>query len=403
MRVRSRYSAQNALPWTSYRYYCNGSRTFGSAGTALATPKGEVIHDTVGSRSAVCAGFRQARFHPVEHWRWTCEAYSTAWTFWESSCQYILTNSLPFAQYTLGGNGSADIGLNFSNLAYTTRVPPVSNYYGRWQKAKPTMATRANLAVFLYELRDLKRMFEILPGKHFSLSKWRDVLRYGNNQHLNWNFGWKPFLSDVKNVFKGLSTFESRLKDFIDRSGLEQLKHQSDPPAVSDILTNWALYPWASTVKTRFHWQIESRQRSTFNFSYTLPEMSYETLRWRAYLDTLGLAATPSNIWAIIPWSFVVDWFLDVGFYLRAYESDWVEPVITLCQACTSVKTEVTAELEGVYQLGYWNESHCTLAKLHLTHYRREVGIPQLLWEDRSNLDADRLRLLASLVGSLIL
>lgn len=367
---------------------------------------------------------------PCEHskWKFTPSTSSVSLRYYE--CGSVWTDMVPYPYpdtdtaidvvnaaslyYYLGFGTNTDPApaLLSSCLTTAASVHDPSSHYARWEKAKPSMASRANLSVFLYELRDIKRMFDLLPKKHFNLGTWRDVVTYGNNLHLNWNFGWKPFLADVQNTCKGLRTFETRLAKFLREANTSLVRHSQDPEITGTTVPdrNSMVYwdsTWDGNFYSRHRTDWVARYRSTFHFSYSLPAMSYEELRFRAYLDTLGLAATPANVWAVIPWSFVIDWFVNVGEYLDRYTRDWIEPWILYCQACTSMKLEVTRVGEIRHLLSYYAGKRppqiIEAGRMEYSHYTRSVGLPQTVWTNRGTLDADKIRLLASLVASRII
>lgn len=283
-------------------------------------------------------------------------------------------------------------------------LPLPSGHEARWERGKPSMSSRANLAVFLYELRDIKRMFDILPPKHLrhglrSLDDWRDALKYVNSQHLNYNFGWKPFIKDVKNVFKGLSSFEDRLKGFVAKQNTEMTRRVRDSVAevnstgVYQSLSNGY---WKSDVIRKYN----VLPASSFQYSYSIPNYSDRELRVRAYLDTLGLHVNPANVWAVLPWSFVVDWFVNVGQNLDRFSNDWVQPWVNLHQACHSQKIEATSEWTTTFLPKGQSVKTQTCS---MRTYRRVVGIPQGMSLDAGTLDSDKIRLLLSLFASRVL
>lgn len=215
--------------------------------------------------------------------------------------------------------------------------PTNLSYQDLWNRAKPTLTSRANLFVFLVELRDIKRMFDLIPGKHFSLSDWRQVLRYGNNQHLNYNFGWKPFLKDVKNTFKAYANLDKRLSSFVKNADQDLQRHSRSTPVSKSYTTTWnPLYNanWQATLTVEY----ETVSAAGFRFRYSVPKYSEAELFWRGWADMLGLNVTPANIWAVIPWSFVADWFVNIGKGLDTFSTDWVEPELQLFDAYYSTK-----------------------------------------------------------------
>lgn len=300
------------------------------------------------------------------------------------------------APSTFTPDKAADLDSLFIGALSHIDLCPLTGHYDRWdQLAKPTMTTRANLAVFLAELREITSTFSFLPQKHFKVQSWREVLTYANNQHLMYAFGWKPFLKDIYNFIESYKTFEARLRKFVNSSMRVLVRHgRRDPEMYS---TSWTMgtYPWT----TRFTLDATITRASTFQFWYLLPEYSHREFLFRAWADSFGLNPTIANIWAVVPWSFVLDWGVDIGAFLEAHSSDWLEPTIMFLQACSSVKAEgsIRATVTGPPT---WGSPSGAIGECKFKHYARAVGAPQHSGWGDANLDADKIRLLASLVGS---
>jgi hypothetical protein len=271
-------------------------------------------------------------------------------------------------------------------------------HYDRWLTGKPSMATRANLAVFLAELRDIKRMIDILPSKYFRLRDWKEVLKYANNQHLNWNFGWKPFLGDIKRFTKAYDSFTDRLARFVNNQMRVVTRGVRAPDYLHSSQTDITLN---SSWKLRRKLSYTLTRVSTFEFIYEIPAYSENELYWRAWADSFGLNVTLANIWALVPWSFVIDWSLNIGQFLDTLSTDWLEPWVRLIQACSSfhVKGEVELSVVGPSS---WGTPQGVLGVECFEEYVRKVGTPNFTWES-SSLDADKIRLSASLALSRLL
>jgi hypothetical protein len=289
-----------------------------------------------------------------------------------------------------------------ATYGYPTSTDCSVGHYDRWLKVKPTMVTRASMTVFLAELREIHKLFDYIPRKHFNLRNWNELLKWANSLHLNWNFGWKPFLADLDAVFRGLHDFESRLHRFIESADLDLVRHGGDSPVTESLTSS----TFACSSETSMWYKATGtrtiKRFSTFQFSYTLPRYSYETLRWRAYLDTLGLAATASNVWELIPWSFVIDWFADFGSFLRSTEDDWVQPWLYFCQACSSYKVEQEVNFHLQYQ-GWHKPWFNDFATWRYKQYQRALGAPNHDDLSASSLSLDKIRLLASLAAQQLL
>lgn len=272
---------------------------------------------------------------------------------------------------------------------------PDYRHYDRWQMVKPSMASRANLTVFLLELKDIKRMWDILPNKHFRVNDWRKVLGYLNGQHLNWEFGWKPFLGDIRKTLKAIDSFQTRLDRFISNQDQELRRRFTDK--VQEVVWDETYtHPLLGMWRWKYEGTLRIVRASSFDFSYVLPKMGETELRVRAYLDSLGLDLSIANLWEVIPWSFVVDWFWNVGGFLQQFSTDWVQPEIQLDQAMYSEKVEVDFKWSVLGPATYGSRKMPGFTSVY-SRYTRQLGMPRFSGTTES-LDADKIRLGASLL-----
>lgn len=405
MRRRTRSTGQRAKRTSAYCYYWGQNPTYYYLDQVF-TPDMADIADEPGYATTKLPDGRVVQLYKgVRHVKWQAEGNFDPLLRQDCSglqmtCYYSPMRTWASKFNYLPPHG-ADPGFVHSNWVLSGVPDVASGHYDRWLKAKPSLTTRLNLSVFLAELRDISRMFEILPGRHFSSKNPYDLLTYANNQHLSYNFGWKPFLRDIYSLVKGVTEFESRLRQFLQEEGVLLTKHisggeQTFSPyerLVSSYDTTWA------RIRTGHYSYV---QRSTFQFTYELPKLSENEIRWRALLDTLGLTMNPSDFWAIMPWSFVVDWFVSVKSVLEKSNEDWLQPWVYFAQACTSIRVDYS--IQDVVENTYPGCTAVagTACSTKGTYYERVAGLPNFSLR-QTDLDADKIRLLTSLLGSLIL
>lgn len=373
---------------------------------------------------------RRKAFKNVLHDQWSCQHWnSQQWVTTVGSGTEYVGGCMLLQNAVFNAPWSPNTPYVLSDWAYnralSRALAPDYGHYNRWRNIKPTMATRANLAVFLYELREFKRMWDFIPQKHIlikgasqgtltwgALRQWWDRVRKENKspsevaalvngQHLNYNFGWKPFVSDIRKCWRGLETFEERLNRFTRDAGKELRKRFRDSPRrVNDVVVGAYATGFGNRYRLREYCDIEEQHASAFDFSYLIPQYSNEELRWRALADTLGLKITPSQFWTVLPWSFVVDWFVDVGGFLESYENDWLQPWIKLHQGCYSRRIKGTIRV--VAEQCVYGSAQFPGINMVLSQYIRRVGLPNFS-AVTDPLDADKIRLGTSLLLSLFL
>jgi hypothetical protein len=90
-------------------------------------------------------------------------------------------------------------------------------------------------------------------------------------------------------------------------------------------------------VRLPCYWAVKAQyiQRpiyhATMRYTYTLPMLAKAEEQVKVRLDNLGVRLDPSIIWNAIPFSFLIDWVIDVSAFLRSFARDnW--PISTVVQ-----------------------------------------------------------------------
>lgn len=212
---------------------------------------------------------------------------------------------------------------------------------------QPKIRQRLSLGNFLYELRDFRRMFQFWFAR-------RGLLRNIANGILNYKFGWKPFLSDVVAMLNGLLSFHRELKKLIAELGTVVDRHwrfrvrdagyvleqvfdydPGNPLPVYQAVPDETERSWLSEhgfipipyylygYKRRFVLEKAQWANYAMRCSYVSPTLHSVFNEAWAFLDAFGVNWDPAVIWNAIPFSFVVDWFFDVGLWMSR---QWAVP-----------------------------------------------------------------------------
>lgn len=352
---------------------------------------------------------------PCYHTKSSCETYAPA-PAWVKTSQWETYSYVSSTELIAAGNCHCNYPSGICHSINWPRpitdcmlesalsaVSPASSYFfDHWEKCKPTLETRASLGVFLGELRDISRMFSILPSKHLGkIRSWKDLsewIHYGNAQHLNYNFGIRPFVSDVQRSLRAIDNYEKRLYWYLYHANSQVHRRWIDelPTVTNDYIL---ATPYTTLWRHIVNHTYTEKFASNFWYEYDSPYSNVQggPSCWRTWADTLGLNVNPSTIWALLPWSFVVDWFYDVEGLLKSGESDWMQTWIRLLQGCYSRKRSGTLTWAIKSPDAYGG---VTLPGITLKYslYSRNLGFPS--FSSETNLDADKIRLGASLAYS---
>lgn len=190
-------------------------------------------------------------------------------------------------------------------------------------RCEPTNPTFSS-ATFLGELREGapkmigSELFKKQVGK----------ARAAGGEYLNYQFGWKPTVSDARKFFKSVSGFAKETDTFAKRSGTNvrsgydfepiEVEEEVVPPvqywAIGNQIPN--LYLQGNLLSNERRLVYKRKTWFSGCFTYYLPpaEDLGGSLEWAAKANkALGIYITPEVLWNLAPWSWAADWFANTG------------------------------------------------------------------------------------------
>jgi hypothetical protein len=234
--------------------------------------------------------------------------------------------------------------LSYANLAdfMASGASDPSSYGAKaWNRFRPTRSG-AELGVFLGEIDEVPRMLKT-TAKGFS-DLWKsqfgrktallDLFRKKGslapkgaaNHWLNTQFGWLPFVHDLRDLYETTRNLDKKLKQlrrdngkWIRRGGT--VKREETTEILENNSNVFGLQPfgasplYASPMGRRLIVRKHDH-RIWFRgaFRYWIPGKP-DTWLWnaRAIAQLYGLYPSPSVIWELTPWSWLIDWWEDAG------------------------------------------------------------------------------------------
>jgi hypothetical protein len=269
--------------------------------------------------------------------------YSSAGAFGSSRFEYS-------GGFVDDGQWGADSSANYLSVG----VPDLSGYDSRaWDELKPRVS-KASLAQFIYELKDLPGQLE--TSANLLANSWRSfgggysgVVMHPKSvadNFLNHEFGWVPFISDLYNLFDVYSQSEKYISDLVaqnntwvrksrvlEQSDTEKLEHRgyssgTDPSSgsfqIGGICNSYQL----DGLPCKGHFDIRSRISSRVwavgSFKYYRPEFDSSLADFASewnnagrLLTLYGMRINPTLIYKVTPWTWAVDWFSQFGKFIQ--------------------------------------------------------------------------------------
>lgn len=147
----------------------------------------------------------------------------------------------------------------------------------------------------------------------------RKFIKTASGSFLAWKFGVSPILSDMMAVHRSLP----KLKKEVQRHGDQDASRYS---VIADIACNFDRTPWQRDFATNGKLISEVTYQGLVHKSPVLryvlvvkPKSKYHSQFFKSadYMMTKFASSPASLAWEITPWSFVVDWFVDLRGVLR--------------------------------------------------------------------------------------
>lgn len=192
-------------------------------------------------------------------------------------------------------------------------------------RALPTLP-QANLAVSLGELIadgppkmiGLNAIRSLVPGKPTSRNQRKKAIA---GEYLNYEFGWAPLISDLRALCHSVKNANKIIASYVAGSDTHIRRRRAFPEVteVRGISGSVPLLPTSFAVTLAGSLTETYTENVWFSgaFRYHIP--IGDTVRERLleyeskanYL--LGTRITPSVVWELTPWSWLTDWFANIG------------------------------------------------------------------------------------------
>jgi hypothetical protein len=234
-----------------------------------------------------------------------------------------------------------------------------SKGYAKFRPGKP----EANFGQFLGELS----MIPTIPLRQILKARNHlDRFRGMGGEYLNVQFGWLPFVKDLQDMYKLTMNLDKRLAQLRRDNGRSVRRRGSVyvAPVGSTVVntttsTGGYMYPSYTTasyftlnMQRTVYTTDETKAWFSARFRYFVRDIG--SLRWenRAVAALFGLNPTPSLLWELLPFSWLIDWAVNVGDVLSNMSSNAVDNLVAE-YAYTMVSRTLTEKVseQGIMKL----------------------------------------------------
>lgn len=245
---------------------------------------------------------------------------------------------------------------NFGHLGLPTLTDPadVTKVFARTNPSRTVLDTPAavgelkELPAFLFNAgrglikNGVKNTFRFDSG--FVKSDLAVIPGAAANGYLSYEYGWKPFLSDVKALLdfqRHVLARETELRKLHSKGGLSrrfQISSDSATAVSTNIFVESSLFTMYSTSYTTH------TVRKRWGSAKWLPDLASHPitdaeLHKQAVQAVYGLSLDGASAWELMPWSWLFDWCSSMGDYLEANRNT---VGATCAGACLMTHTKTT-------------------------------------------------------------
>lgn len=205
--------------------------------------------------------------------------------------------------------------------------------YNRAKPDKPVM----RLANAIYELKDIPGMLK----QRFNTFDLKNIANFD----LAVTFGWLPLWSDCQKLYERSAWLRSKLDQYLRDNGrpvhrrfiAENLGSEDEQPVAEyfpqfpELSPTFVTQCYAGGNRSVLSHYSKTKVWFSGEFRFWLPERGNLTeWQWEQWMITrlFSFRATPINIYRAIPWSWLIDWFGNVGDNLANLDTDVAERLV---------------------------------------------------------------------------
>lgn len=311
-------------------------------------------------------------YNPVE--QYTLKSNLNSWVPWHDSGGSVqgtpLFESLPVP---------ATFPLLDRAVSFATWTPIISSAtLSDWSlealnKFQSQVPTTVSLPNFLYELREMKSMIPSIEKT--SLSK------TAANNFLAFEFGVKPFISDIKAILELSSKVEKRLQHLLSvNRKATRLSYNKDQDLSNEPLTYYLSGVSIGPNTQQSIFDLEFKRVSArlqlhigAELYQDLQGLSDSMSTMKALASSGGFSSPARVVWNAIPYSFVVDWFFHVGKLLDTLTIQPFGGEYSVYNVGYSIKSECVYYVSQVHR---GVNSSDPLGTVSMKSYIRRPGYP---------------------------
>jgi hypothetical protein len=255
----------------------------------------------------------------------------------------------------------------------------LQQFVARATKAfEPTLEPDFDLYVFIREFAEIKDLFNLVSARYRQTT---DLQHKISNEYLGYEFGWKPLKDDIGKLLVLMLDFERQIDALFAHQGKWITRHYGEEFGIEDFenfslssLEKESVIDWAAAdiIQNTFVQHAIYKLNAHMTYRYFIPDAKSKRKSLQTYLEALGLTKGWSTIWERTGFSFVVDWIVDIGSWLKQFKHSCLDAKIEIAEFYYTARAEAIIE--------------CYVVATNPNQYYWVVDGSQLSWRRKINL-----------------
>jgi hypothetical protein len=176
----------------------------------------------------------------------------------------------------------------------------------------------------LKHLAELSRSLQIPANLLEQIHSFKISLASVPKEYLSYCFGWAQVWRDAKSLLLSPEKFGKKIDFLIRRNGQATTYRSSrkiettetSPLGYAYDTSPWELNPVTSSILSR-----KAELRMVVNAIFEFPGIDLPTFRDREWKRAMGVVPTPTDLYNLIPWTWLFDWFSGFGDYVQVMDN----------------------------------------------------------------------------------
>jgi hypothetical protein len=280
------------------------------------------------------------------------------------------------------------------------RADALSKYYQKVNEIRQSAKGQVMAGEIRETIRMLRNPFQGFIKLFTSLmrnnSTWRSPVRAQSELWLQYRFGILPLIQDCEDIKKIIN--KTAVKEHVGSSRVYGVSQSAE----TEVWTGSDIY--GATLQGTMTY--EQKAEVIIRFGYLYQAMGASAAKTDDFMESfLNPRDLPSTAWELIPWSFLVDYFVNIGAIIESVTTYtgavvWTSDSTVKTSTATLAISNYKSLDKNLYVVSNFSPSLCKRTKRSVERTTAPPGIPPLTFElPGSNI---RLANIAALLGGLL-